>query len=52
MVHLFHRSKNHTKQPEPKHVLGLGSLLSAEERDRLSALSDAAARRLAALPAA
>ncbi|MCJ2045226.1 chemotaxis protein CheW [Methylobacterium sp. J-078] len=34
------------------HVLGLGSLLSAEERDRLSALSDAAARRLAALPAA
>lgn len=21
MVHLFHRSKNHTKQPEPKHVL-------------------------------
>lgn len=21
MVHLFHRSKNHTKEPEPKHVL-------------------------------
>ncbi|KAJ8107719.1 hypothetical protein OPT61_g8675 [Boeremia exigua] len=21
MVHLFHRSKNHTRQPEPKHVL-------------------------------
>jgi purine-binding chemotaxis protein CheW len=34
------------------HVLGLRELLSAEERDRLSALADAAARRLAALPAA
>ena len=34
------------------HVLGLAHLLSAEERARLSALTDAAAERLAALPAA
>jgi len=34
------------------HVLGLTHLLTAEERARLSALADAAAARLAALPAA
>ena len=34
------------------HVLGLDHLLTAEERARLSALTDAAADRLAALPAA
>lgn len=34
------------------HVLGLPHLLTGEERARLSALSEAAARRLAALPTA
>ncbi|MCJ2034462.1 chemotaxis protein CheW [Methylobacterium sp. J-068] len=34
------------------HVLGLPQLLTVEERTRLSALTDAAATRLAALPAA
>lgn len=34
------------------HVLGLAHLLTAEERARLSALADAAAERLAALPMA